>query len=248
MILCAVKIRVLIRARRVQQLAAEHRQMGDVVDPAQVIGRKIGLKMVAAQLLEIVREDNFVTVHKIRARALYRPYNVIQGIGVNHIVVVQQRQIFAGGSRKPFSGVGGNATVFDFAVDKAGVLLRQRRRLGGNLRVGGIAGIHHHQLPVGVGLLAHAAGHLLKIARRGVVQRHHNADAGSLQVFGALGFQLAFQGDIGVVLPKILVHRQPHAKAHIAPHLLGALLAQDGCGAPHHAAQVRGVCQAPRHF
>ena len=191
-ILCAVIFRAFVGARRVQQLAAEHRQMGDVVDPAQVIGRKIGLKMVAAQLLEIVREDNLVTVQKIRARLLNRLDHIIQRVGVDHIVVIQQGQIFAGGDLEPFGGVGGNAAVFDFAVDKAGILLRQRRRLGRNFRVGGITGVHHHQLPVGVGLLAHAAGHLLKIARRCVKKRHHNTDAGSLQVFGALGAQFFF--------------------------------------------------------
>ena len=95
MVLRTVKLLRLIRARRVQQRTAEHRQMRDKVDPAQVVGRKVGLEVVAAQLLQIGGENDFITIDKIRSGVLYRLHNLEQRVRVEHIVVVQQRDVLA---------------------------------------------------------------------------------------------------------------------------------------------------------
>ena len=78
MILCAVKLLGLVGPGGIQQRAAEHGQMGNKVDPAQVVRRKVGLEVVAAQLLQIGGEDNFITVHKIRTGVLDGLHNLEQ--------------------------------------------------------------------------------------------------------------------------------------------------------------------------
>src|SRR5699024_8001201 len=108
-----------------QQRAAEHRQVGDEVDPAQVVGRKIRLEVVAAELFEVGREHDLVAVDKIRPRILDGLHTGKQGVGVQHVVVVQQRQVGPGGGGKPRRGVGGDAAVFDFVVQDAPVLRGQ---------------------------------------------------------------------------------------------------------------------------
>ena len=50
-VLCAVKLLRLIGSGRIQQRAAEHGQMGDEVDPAQIVRGKIRLEVIPAQLL-----------------------------------------------------------------------------------------------------------------------------------------------------------------------------------------------------
>ena len=49
-VLCAVKLLRLIGSGRIQQRAAEHRQMCDEVHAAQIVRCKIRLEVVAAQL------------------------------------------------------------------------------------------------------------------------------------------------------------------------------------------------------
>ena len=49
-VLCAVKLLRLIGSGRIQQRAAEHRQMGDEVHAAQIVRCKIRLEVIPAQL------------------------------------------------------------------------------------------------------------------------------------------------------------------------------------------------------
>lgn len=95
MVLCAVKLFRFIGPGGIQQRAAEHGQMGNEVDPAQVVRRKVGLEVVAAQLLQIGGENDFITIDKIRSGVLYRLHNLEQRVRVEHIVVVQQRDVLA---------------------------------------------------------------------------------------------------------------------------------------------------------
>ena len=50
MVLCAVKLAALLKAGALGQTAAEKAQMRDIIAAAQVVGGKIRLKMIAAQL------------------------------------------------------------------------------------------------------------------------------------------------------------------------------------------------------
>lgn len=128
MVLRTVKLLRLIRARRVQQRTAEHRQMRDKVDPAQVVGRKVGLEVVAAQLLQIGGENDFITIDKIRSGVLYRLHNLEQRVRVEHVVVIQQRDVLAVRQRKSAGRVEGNAAVFNRLIhNRAGTALGRRR-------------------------------------------------------------------------------------------------------------------------
>ena len=227
-VLGTVKLAGFVGPRRVQQRAAEHRQMGDEVDAPQIVGGKIRLEVVAAQLFQVRREDDLVTVDKIRAGLLDGLHTFKEGVGIEYVVVVQQGQIPAGGGGKTRRGVGGNALILDFVVSDAAVPGGILPGPPGYLPVGFVAGVHQHQLPARICLALHALDHLVKEAQRRVVHRHHHTDAGALQVGGPLGFQRAAQRQVGPVAPVVVVEGQPHPKGHIPPELLGPLFPQ-GC-------------------
>ena len=238
MVLRTVKLLRLIRARRVQQRTAEHRQMRDKVDPAQVVGRKVGLEVVAAQLLQIGGENDFITIDKIRSGVLYRLHNLEQRVRVEHVVVVQQRDVLAVRQRKSAGRVEGNAAVFNRLIhNRAGHSLGQTKLQP----LVGVGCVHQHQFPVCVGLPDDALQHLVKQLGGRVVQRHDDADLRPLQVRGALGLQLPAQRNVGAVPPVVVVHRQPDAEFHIAPELLDPLLPQGLDAAPREVPQVGGV-------
>ena len=50
MVLCTIVLTGFICTGTVQQCAGEHRQMGDEVDPAQIVRCKIRLEVIPAQL------------------------------------------------------------------------------------------------------------------------------------------------------------------------------------------------------
>ena len=79
-VLRTVKLLGLVGPGSIQQRSAEHRQMGDKVHPAQVIGRKIGLEVVTAQLFQIRREYDLVTIDKVRTRVLDVLHNLEKGV------------------------------------------------------------------------------------------------------------------------------------------------------------------------
>ena len=231
MVLCTIVLTGFICTGTVQQCAGEHRQMGDEVDPAQIVRRKVRLKVVAAQLFQIRRKHDLIAVHQLGSLALQGFHALIQRVGVQHIVMVQQGDIRSRCQRKACRGVGRNAAVFHFLIQDARILCRGLAGMGAERGMGCVRSIHQHQLPVGVGLLLHAGQHLAKELFRRVVQWHHNAYHRSrlaVCVLGALGFQLPAQGQVCPVLPGIMVERQPHAEGHIAPQLLGTLLFQGG--------------------
>ena len=247
MVLRTVKFRVFRRACLLQQRPGKHRQMGDVVAPAQIIRRKIRLEVVAAQLFQILRQHDFVTVHKVRAGVLDGLHTFKQGVGIQYVIVVQQRQVLPGGQRKARRGVGGDAAVLDFPVQHPAVLLRGG---AGQLRRGGvrlIGGVHQNQLPAAVGLLLHALQHFPEKLRRCVENRHHNAHRRPRQVGGALGLQFPAQRQIRPVLPAVMVQRQPHPERDVPPKLLGALVPQRGGAASGQIRQMRRIQQPPGH-
>ena len=79
-VLSTVKLLGLVGTGSIQQRSAEHRQMGDKVHPAQVVGRKIRLKVVTAQLFQIRREYDLVTIDKVRTRVLDGLHNLEKGV------------------------------------------------------------------------------------------------------------------------------------------------------------------------
>ena len=79
-VLRTVKFFRFVCTGSVQQRSAEHRQMGDKVHPAQVVGRKIRLKVVTAQLFQIRREYDLVTIDKVSTRVLDVLHNLEKGV------------------------------------------------------------------------------------------------------------------------------------------------------------------------
>ena len=248
MVLRAVKGGVLIRPGRLEQRAGENGQMGDVVVAAQIVGRKIRLEMVAAQFFEIRRQDDLVGIDKVRAGILEGLHRFIQRVGVEQVVVVKQRDAVPFRQAEPGRGVGGDALVFDLFIQDARIPGSPflRKRAGGRVRR--VRGVDKHELPVRIGLAAHAAQHLPEKRQRRVVYRHHDTDARRAGQRGrALGFELAAQRDIGAVPPGIVVERQPDAEGHVPPELLRAALAQSGGRTAGKVGQMGRVEQAAGH-
>ena len=79
-VLRTVKLLGLVGPGSIQQRSTEHRQMGDKVHPAQVVGRKIRLKVVTAQLFQIRREYDLVTIDKVSTRVLDVLHNLEKGV------------------------------------------------------------------------------------------------------------------------------------------------------------------------
>ena len=201
-ILCAVKLLRLIGSGRIQQRAAEHRQMGDEVHAAQIVRCKIRLEVIPAQLFQISRENDFVTVDKICPGALEGLHNLKEGVGIQYIVMVQQGNKITVGQCEAAGRVGGDAAVFDALIHDGARHLLGQPALQPFVS---IACIQQHQLPVGVGLPDNAVQHLIEKFCRGVVERHDDADLRPLQGGSALGLQLAAQRDVRPVPPVIVV-------------------------------------------
>ena len=171
-------------------------------------------------------------------------HNFKQGVRVQHVVVVEQRDKLAMCQLEAAGRIGRDAAVFDWLVDD-----HPRHGLGQaafQLLVG-IGSVHQNQFPVRVGLPDNAVQHLIKKFCRGVVERHDDADLRPLQGGGALGLQLAAQRDVCPVPPIIVVQGQPNAEFHITPQLFSALLPQGLGAAAGQIPQVGGIQKPPRH-
>ena len=183
MILGAVTRRALA-AHGFEQFFFEHRQMADVVDGHQVFRRVVGLEVAHAGVFGGFLKQGLVAVGEVRAGLSQQLAHAVDGVRSQHVIMVGQRQVGAGGQLGGLIGVGGDALIFNLAVDNARVGCRAG--LHGALHVGvsRIAGIDQHQLPVGGRLALHAVQKLLQELRRCIVQRRQNAD--SRPVFGVL--------------------------------------------------------------
>ena len=116
-------------------------------------------------------KQGFVAVGEVCAGRGQLLAHAVDGVRGQHVIVVGQRQVGAGGQLGGLVGVGGNALILDLTVDDARVGRRAGLHGVRNVRVVCVAGIHQHQLPVGGRLGLHTVQKLLQICRRRVVQR-----------------------------------------------------------------------------
>ena len=94
-ILRAVKFRAFAAARRRQQRAAEYGQMRDVIAAAQRVGGKVRLEMVFAQLFQRGIQHDLIRINKVRPLLVDGFHRLVQRIGGEHVVVVQQSDILS---------------------------------------------------------------------------------------------------------------------------------------------------------
>ena len=150
----------------------------------------------------------------------------MQGVAVEHIVVVQKSQPVAIRQREALVGVARDALVFrQLFVGDAPVLCSITPGHRAHIGVGLVRGVGQHQLPVLVALAGHALDHLLQKGQRSVIKGHHHADlrpAG--HALGPLTLEHAAGGQVRPVLPGIPVQRQIHPEADLPPQGLAALL------------------------
>ncbi|MPN28910.1 hypothetical protein SDC9_176355 [bioreactor metagenome] len=92
-VLRAVKLRALPATCLLQQFAAKHRKMGDIIAAAQRVRGKVRLKVIFAQRFQIRPQHDFVTVQKIGAGLIDGPHHFVKRILLQGIVMVQQRKI-----------------------------------------------------------------------------------------------------------------------------------------------------------
>ena len=205
--------------------------MADIVDRHQVLRCIVGLEMADPRVLGRFLKQGLVTVGKVCAAVGQRLAHAVDCVGGQHIIVVSQRQILAGGQLGGGVGVGGNALVFNFGVDNAGILRGAGLHSLAHIGVGGIAGVHQHKLPVGGGLCLHAVEKLIQKLRRRIVQRRQNTDGwpavGVLRGVGPLGLQSLLGGQI----PCFFAEEPPLEKSG---------------GPPGHHADALFLCQGPR--
>src|SRR5699024_5001086 len=116
MVLGALKFRVLPGAGGVQQLPGEEGQVGDIVVAPQVIGGEIRLEVVTAQPLEVGRQDDLVGIDKVRPGGQHTLHALVQGVGVEQVVVVQQRDAVPFRQGETGGGVAGDAAVFHLPI------------------------------------------------------------------------------------------------------------------------------------
>ena len=166
-------------------------------------------------------EQRFVAVQESRAGGGRRPAHLVHGVRGQQVVVVGQRQIGPGGQRRGGVGVGGDAFVFDLAVDDAGVGRRARLRQLAHAGVGGVGGVGKHKLPARAGLGLDAVEEGVQERFRGVVQRRQDADEREGgRICRALGRQRAF----GRPVPRAFAQQPPPEKARRAPQHGGQAL------------------------
>ena len=158
--------------------------MADVVDGHQVFRRVVGLEVAHAGVFGGFLKQGLVAVGEVRAGLSQQLAHAVDGVRSQHVIMVGQRQVGAGGQLGGLVGVGGDALILNLAVDNARVGCRAGLHGALHVGVGRVAGIDQHQLPVGGRLALHAVQKLLQELRRCVVQRRQNAD--SRPVFGVL--------------------------------------------------------------
>ncbi len=180
------------RARRLQQRAAEHGKMADIIVYAQGIRRVIGLQMRYTRVLRGDPKDRFIGIHKIGVLITDGPHHLMQRSGVKQIIMIQEADIIARNHFQAGVGIGGDAPVFrQPAVTDAGILRGKSPANRFRLSVLPIAAVGQAELPVRVGLLPHRLDHLPQKLRRRVVQRRCNADLDPPgEGFRPLGLQL----------------------------------------------------------
>ena len=219
-VLRAVTFAALAAGLLVQRLF-EHGQVADIVAGHQVFRRIVRLEVRDMGALRRFAEQRFVAVQESRAGGGRRPAHLVHGVRGQQVVVVGQRQVGPGGQRRGGVGVGGDAFVFDLAVDDAGVGRRARLCQLAHAGVGGVGGVGKHKLPARAGLGLDAVEEGVQERFRGVVQRRQDADEREGgRIRRALGRQRAF----GRPVPRAFAQQPPPEKARRAPQHGGQAL------------------------
>ena len=247
-ILRAVKFRAFAAARRRQQRTAEYGQMRDVIAAAQRVGGKVRLEMVFAQLFQRGIQHDLIRINKVRPLLVDGFHRLVQRIGSEHVVVVQQSDILSLCRRKGRVGVFGNAAVFGKA-DITHARVPHGTHSLFHLTVGRVGCVRQHQLQAGVGLAQHAPHHFAQKFGRRIVQRHHHRHkrhAGKAR--RALGLKLPAQRDVGAETPHLALCHQADAERRLAPQRLGAALPQAGGGAAGKACKMSRARRAAQSF
>ena len=157
-------------AHGVEQPGLKHGEMADIIAAVEVIGRKIRLEMACAGPLDAGFKQGLVGIQKRCARLAGGFQHLVHRVRGQHIVMVQQSEIFAPGQLGRGVCVGRNAVVCHLAVAHVFLCGKKLAHIG----MRRIGCIRHAKLPIRAGLPGHAVPHLLKICARRVVYGHAN--------------------------------------------------------------------------
>lgn len=233
-ILRAVKLWAFLLARLLQQRPAEHQKMCDVIAAAQRVRAIIRLEMVGGEITEIFVQHDLVRVDNLCAGFDNGRAGLIERVGIEHVVVVEQGNIFPVGQRKARCRVGGDAAVVDFCADDPRVA-RGSLDDAGDAPVRGVAGVDQNELPVGIALPEDAAQHLAQKFDGRVVHGHDDADARRARHGDfPLAAQRPPRRQIRPEPPVVLVRDKAPAKLNLAPDPLDPFRAEDGKKAAQH--------------
>ena len=176
-VLAAVVFAPLAAARLFQQGTLKDAQVADIVVGAEVVDHIIRLEVVEGGVLHFALKGHLVGVDKVRPLLGDGLGHIPQGAGVEDIVVVQKGDVLPFCQGKALVGVARDPLVFgEFLVADPLVL---GSPAGHRLAHGGVlAGIHQAELPVLIGLILDRVQQLFQEIQGGIVQRHHDADAG----------------------------------------------------------------------
>ena len=196
-------------ARRAEQPGLEHGEMTDIVAAVEVIGREIRLEVARDRPFDAGFKQGLVRIQKARARLTGGLQQLVHRVRGQHVVVVQQREVFALGQCRGGIGIGRNAFVFHPAIAHLFFPGKKFAHIG----VCRIGRISHAQLPVRAGLPGHTVPHLLKICARRIVHRHADRD---MRPAGIIKRALAFQHGLRGQKPSFFAFQPPPGKAQRA--------------------------------
>ena len=214
-VLRAVELAVQLAARSLVQLAAEHGEMRDVVAAAQRIGRVIGFEMILAQFFHRGIEHDLIGIDEVRARLVDRADHLVQRVGRELVVVVEQSEVVARGLAHTDVRVAGNALVGGHLAQYDAAVAEFLDRLG-RLVMLRVRPVHEHQLKVGITLVQDALDHILQERDRRIVQRNDHRDQRHQREFILfLHPQIALERNVRTELPALSLCHQIHAVTHL---------------------------------
>ena len=145
--------------------------MADVIARAQEVGRPVGLEEDVTEVT--VHQLVLIAVEKVRVgMGLDGTRIVIEQVGLDHVVVVEEAQEVTARGLDALVGVLRDAAVL-VELDNAHALVAPG--IGVNLgSEGGVlrARVHEQQLEVGIGLLQHGVRHLAQVIDGRAEERH----------------------------------------------------------------------------
>ena len=155
--------------------------MADIVVAPQRIRREVRLEMREKSVLRRFVEGSLIGVDKVRAGVFNRAHNLIQGRGVQQIVVVEKADIVSRHHLQAGVGIAGDAEVL-LQLLIADTIVPAHIFFANTLNICMlcIAAVRHAQFPVHIGLGQHGLDHRAQELFRRVVQRHHDTEFDSL--------------------------------------------------------------------